>query len=248
MINVPYTEMQLKIIKGEIPMETLDGRALVWLYKKAVANGDVELAERVLKQKDQSKDKAKKRNTERTVKNIALRRKGIYQWKPAKSNKYTEHHKLIIRGEIPFYKVHTNELIAIHQKALCNEDYVLAELILDQIDYRRQTERLRDKKYKRRKNNLAAFANYDENSQLSLWEQSILNGDINFEDYSHGEISKLIEKLTEIKDEDNLKIALQLLSYKQDISILYPTKDHWIAIDALEELLQLPIRRPKDWF
>ena len=41
-----YTEKQLKIINGETPMEEAGGKVISWLYKKAVANNDHELAKK----------------------------------------------------------------------------------------------------------------------------------------------------------------------------------------------------------
>lgn len=252
MANAEYTKKQLKIISGEIPMETIDGRAAIWLYNKAIENGDAELAEKALQRIEQAKYEARKRNIERSTQNKALRRKGIYQWKQPQSNEYTEHHKKIIRGEIPFDNVHTNELIKIHQIALNNEDFTLAESILEQIAYRRDKEYLNEKarkvKHKERHKIIENFEGYDPQSPIPQIGQAILKGSVNIFECPEEEILKLITQLEELGDEENLKIARQLLMYKQDISILYPTKNHWEAVDMLEELLQLPIRRPKDWF
>ena len=46
MKNPNYTEKQLKIIRGEIPLETVKGQTAAALYRKAIANNDAELAER----------------------------------------------------------------------------------------------------------------------------------------------------------------------------------------------------------
>ena len=252
MANTQYTEKQLKIISGEIPLDTIDGYAAVWLYKKAVANGDTELATKALERKGQAKEEARKRNVERAIKNHTLRKKEIFQWKQPKSKDYTKHHKQIIRGEIPFDKVHTNELIAIYQKARNNKDDVLADLVFDEISERRRKANQKEKANKKRKNKLRqffdGFDDYDPNIPLSRFRQALLKGAVDIFECPEEEIITLIEQLAELNDEKNLKIAHQLLSYKQDISILYPTKDHWEAIDKIEELLQLPIRRPKDWF
>lgn len=252
MANQQYTEKQLKIISGEIPLENIDGRDATWLYKKAIENGDAELAEKALRRKEQAKDETRKRNIKITIKNKALRRKGITCWRQPKTNEYTERHKQIIKGEIPFDTVHTNELISLHQKARNNKDFVLAEMLYEQIAYRREKERVKEKarkeKYKERHKIIDDFEDYDPKSPIPLLGQAILNGAVNLFECPEEEIIKLITQLEESEDEDNLKIARQLLSYKRDKSILYPVKNHWEAVDVLEELLQLPIRRPKDWF
>ena len=251
MIKKQYTEKQLKIISGEIPLETIDGREATWLYKKAIENGDMELADRALQRKEQAKDEARKKNIERTIQNKALRRKGIYQWKQPKSNEYTEHQKQIIRGEIPFEEVHSNELISIYQKAINNKNFGLAESILGQIDYRRKVSDQKEKLHKKHKKKIGkiidGFDDYDLGSPIPEMGQAILNGMVNIFECPKEEIIKLIAQLEDIEDEENLKLAKQLLMYKQDVSILYPVKNHWEAVDRLEELLQLPIRRPKDW-
>ncbi len=251
MANQQYTEKQLKIINGEISLETVDGRAAVWLYKKAIENGDMELADRALQRKEQAKDEARKKNIERTDKQRALRRNGIHQWKQPKSNEYTEHQKQIIRGEIPFEEVHTNELISIYQKAINNKQFGLAESILEQIDYRRKVADQKEKLHKKHKKKIGkiidGFDEYDPGNPIPEMGQAILNGTVNIFECPEEEIIQLIAQLEKIEDEENLKIAKQLLIYKQDISTLYPVKNHWEAVDMLEELLQLPIRRPKDW-
>lgn len=180
MANQQYTEKQLKIINGEISLETVDGRAAVWLYKKAIANEDIELANKSLQRKEQAKNETRKRNIERTDKQRALRRTGIHQWKQPKSNEYTEHQKQIIRGEIPFEEVHSNELISIYQKAINNKKLGLAESILEQIDYRRKVSAQKEKLHKKHKKKIGkmidGFDDYDPSSPISEMGQAILNG------------------------------------------------------------------------
>lgn len=180
MANTQYTEKQLKIISGEIPLDTIDGYTAVWLYKKAVTNGDTELATKVLNRKEQLKEEARKKNIERVVKSHTLRKEEIFQWKQPKSKDYTKHHKQIIRGEIPFDKVHTNELIAIYQKARNNKDDALADLMFDEISERRRKANQKEKSNKKRRDKLRQFLDgfddYDPNIQLSKFRQALLKG------------------------------------------------------------------------
>ena len=238
----------MKIISGEIPLETVDGRVVTWLYKKALDNGDLELAEKARIRKEQAKLEAKKRNIERTIKARTLRKKGMYQWKQPKSPNYTEYQKQVISGEIPLDKVKSKDLTNIYQKAKLNSDNVLAETIFELINYKHEEWRKKEKRhYCRYYNSIENFDNHDRNSPLPKWEQAILQGIIDFENYDKNDLVKLISDLENIGDEENLKIARQLLSYKQDMSILYVTNDHQEAIDMIEELLQLPICRPNSW-
>lgn len=250
MANTEYTEKQLKVISGETPIETISGKLAIWLYKKALANGDLELAEKARIRKEQAKAEAKKRNSERTIKNRALLRKGVYEWKQTKSPNYTEYQKKVIRGEISLNRVQSKDLIMIYQKATLNGDNVLAETILELIHYRHDELRKKDQRrnYYRYYNSIEFFKNYDSNSPLSKLEQAILQGVVELDNCSEENLIKLVRDLEHFGDEENLKIARLLLLYKQDPSTLYVTNNHWEAIDRIEELLGLPIRRPKSWF
>lgn len=44
---IPYTEKQMRILNGEIHLESVDSRALPWFYKKALANQDVDSAKTI---------------------------------------------------------------------------------------------------------------------------------------------------------------------------------------------------------
>ena len=65
------------------------------------------------------------------------------------NTQYTEKQIKIISGEIPFDKVHTNELIAIYQKARNNKDDVLADLVFDEISERRRKANQKEKSNKK---------------------------------------------------------------------------------------------------
>ena len=120
MKNPNYTEKQLKIIRGEISLETVKGQTAAALYRKAIANNDAELAERAYRRMLQSKETSIQKNRDSIRSRCQQQRAGTFQWKQPKSNEYNEHQRQIIRGEIPFEMVHTNELISIYQKAYLN--------------------------------------------------------------------------------------------------------------------------------
>ena len=251
MKNSKYTEKQLKIISGEIPLESVKGQTASALYRKALANNDTELAERAHSRMLQSKENVIQKNRDSVRIRQRQQRDGIFQWKQPKSNEYTEHQKQIVRGEIPFEKVHTNELIRLYQKAYNVEDYALSETVLSLICDRREAsiEKKKERKRKERADYFEGeFDEYDRNSFLSKRKQAILNGVIPLEECAEENIIEIIDILNAHDDKENLKVAELLLSYKRTPSLLYVTTDHREAIDLLEELLQLPIRRPGSWF
>ena len=197
MANTQYTEKQLKIINGEIPLETVDGHSIHWLYKKAIANNDLTLAEKVYNRSEQLKKEARKRSCLRAVKARALRRKGIYQWKEPKSSDYTEYQIRVIRGQIPLDKVLSKDLIKIYQKALLKGDTVLADTVFELIRYRREESLQKDQKRKRsgRKgfNLIEGFGDFDLDSPLSKWNQALLKGFISLNDCEENDIVKIID-------------------------------------------------------
>ena len=247
-----YTEKQQKIISGEIPIESANGQTIRWLYKKALANNDMELARKASVRLCQLKEEEIEKNRTRAKQRKALQRRGEFQWKQPKSNEYTEHQKQIVRGEIPYYNVHTKELIHIHQKAFNNGDYELSERVLDLIHSRRQESKAKkkrdDKKYAKQKKLLSSMEHFDEQSPLSRWQQGILACEVCLDECSEIELKHIIDVLEMQNDNANLAIARQLLLYKQNPCILYNAKSHEEAIDIIEQLLQLPIRRTKTWF
>jgi len=250
MKNPNYTEKQLKIIRGEIPLETVKGQTAAALYRKAIANNDAELAERAYRRMLQSKETSIQKNRDSIRSRYQQQRAGTFQWKQPKSNEYNEHQRKIIRGEIPFEKVHTNELISIYQKAYNAGDYVLSEMVMSLIQDRRELSKGKKKERKRKEREdyfEGDFEEYDRNSFLTKRDQAILHGVIPLAEYTEEDILKIINILKTHEDKEHLKVAELLLSYKRDSSLLYTKKDHWEAIDLLEELLQLPIRRPSSW-
>ena len=62
-----YTEKQMQILNGEIPLESVDSRALPWFYKKALANHDIDLAQAIKERIDILKEEAYRRKIKRVV-------------------------------------------------------------------------------------------------------------------------------------------------------------------------------------
>ncbi len=252
MVNTNYSEKQLKIISGEIPLETIKGKTASALYLKALANNDTELAEKAYARLLQAKAEAVQRNRDSGKERKRKKRQGTFQWRQPKSNEYTEHQKQIVRGEIPLESVHTNELISIHKKAYNVGDHVLAETVLNIIEGRREITRQKDLQQRTRQHKRDALTKgldeFDSDGPLTKWEQSILAGLGDLDEVEEEDILHIIHVLEESNDAEKLEIAGLLLLYKRDPSLLYVAQNHWDAVDKIEDLLQLPIRRPKTWF
>lgn len=263
MKNIQYTEMQQKIINGEIPLETVDGRVLRWLHKKALAKNDGDLSKKVEVQLAELKKESKKKNVQRGVQRKKMRRLGTYQWRQPKSNEYTDHQKQIVRGEIPYERVHTNELISIHLKAHNLGDYELSERIWDLIYSRRQEaaekERQSHKAYnksynkvyakKRKKSpDLSVEPIYDKTMDFSAIEQAYLSGNADIYDSSEDRLAHMLEEAQEQSNEDIIQFITEVMKYKKNPELAYTVQDRRAAIDRLEELLDISIRRPETWF
>lgn len=251
MSNLEYTEMQLKIISGEIPMETVDGRTLRWLHGKAIARNDLNLAEQVKTRLSYLKTIAAEKNRQRFNTRYKQKRLGGFQWKQPQSNEYTEHQKQIVRGEIPYEDVHTNELISIHLKAHNIGDYELSERVLDLINTRRQEATKRHDVYtkiRHKSKGYAAFKSDESIKFLAKWEQAVLMGYVDLDECSEEQLQHIIDAVQKHGDTEMITIAKQLMLYKTEPEVLYAVHEHREAIDMIERLLGLPIRRPETWF
>ena len=256
MANNEYTEKQLKVINGEIPFESTQGRFLVPFYKKALRNNDDELAKKIRRRLDALKAEAYKRNNERGKKRSKeFYRNELPEWRQPRSNEYTAHQIKIVRGEIPYEKVHSNELISIYQKAHNNGDYELSERIFDLI-YARRMQRMENHKARvkiqdkthRLSEEFDSFVKLDINLPLTDLDKAALIGDIDLNSAGKVRAAKALEILCEQGLENEYAIIQGLLKNKNDPNSMLIVKDHWEAINLIEELLQLPIRRPDTWF
>ncbi len=256
MSNNQYTDKQLEIITGKIPLETIGTKTAIALYKKAIKNNDIVLAEKAQTRIITSKKETLERNRLRArTRHRLIRAQGInewHEWKQPKSNEYTEHQRQIVRGEIQLDDVHTNELIHIQMKAQNNQDFELAERMMDIILARRIAARekklIRDREYERtgiRYN----FAWDRANSEgLTKLQFGLFNGYIRIDECPENILIDMINELSAQENEKRLAIAKQLLQYKQDPRSIYITQVHWEAIDMIEDMVQIPIRRPHTWF
>ncbi len=256
MANNEYTEKQLKVINGEIALELTNGRFLAPFYKKALINHDDELAEKIKRRLDELKTEAyecaKQSARDRGIK---FRRDEMGTWKQPKSNKYTEHQMQVVRGEIPYEKVHTNELIKMHLKAHNNGDYELSERLFDLIYARRMQRKANRKASKKLDDKVSllskqfdSFIDLDINLPLTKLDKAKLMEGVDPDAAGMDRINQAVDLLDKQGYKDAIAIIHSLLSYNNDPCAIFIVKDHWEAVDLIEELLQLPIRRPNTWF
>ncbi len=257
MASNEYTEKQLKVINGEFPIESMTGQGLYQFYKKAIANNDEALARKIKTQQDVLKEERRKRGIQRATERLKkIDNNEKIEWRQPKSNEYTDHQKQIVRGEIPYEKVHTNELISIHMKARSIGDYELSERLLDLITARRkkstETRALNRKVYGRfRKGTRGSSYNFYSDTkynQLNPVEQAILEGGVTIDECLEAHLTHIMKIAKNNNDAEMYMLAEKLLFYKQYPEDVYVVHNHQEAVDMLEELLQLPIRRPSTWF
>ncbi len=260
MKNSAYSEKQRKIINGEIALETIGTKTALALYNKAIANNDTELAQRAKERLNQSKQESIEKNRERARNSFNNRKHEKFEWSQPKCQDYSEHHKRVIRGEIPYKKIHTKELITIHMIAKSKEDYELSERLFDIIKDRRdhsiQRARIRSaarlpilrQQYEASAKKKLNITVPKELSYLSPIEYALISGEIGFDSLTKDDVEILITKAETHNNEQILRFARAILFYMMNPSELYITQDHKEAIDLLEKQLQLPIRRPESWF
>lgn len=256
MANKEYTERQQKVINGEIPIESLNGHFLRWFLPKSIANNDDELTRKIEEQiklrKAEAYERLKQRTKERRTKinhNLEI------QWKQPKSNEYTEHQRRVVKGEIPLEDVHTNELVHIHLKAHNNYDYELSERILDIIKTRRlesKNQLNRRKDMRKRSISLAkqfdALADGDAGFPLTNLDKAALIDGGEWIEYNEEHWKCILNKAKAQKNDVLISIIEAFMLYKKDPTFFLAVQNHQEAIDLIEELFQLPIRRPNTWF
>ena len=193
-----YTEMQLKIINGDIPLDKVGSNILARLRNKAILLNDQDLAQMIEVQLAQNKADSKARNLERAKKYYHETKEKGLSWQPAKTPVYSERQVKIIHNEIPYDSVTIRDLIAIRQKAVLNNDGVLADKMLDLITDKKaesaEKARLRNIERDRRlrENGTKGFSH---KNKLNKEERGILSGHNDVSDYS-------LEHLYHIKHDD----------------------------------------------
>lgn len=248
MKNPAYSEKQLKIISGEISLGSVDGRTAYALYRKAIENGDTELAERAKERLDQLKEIARQKNLDLANQRNQLKRENMFEWKQPKGKDYTEHQKQVVRGDIPLSKVHTNELINIYLKAKAAGDYELSERMYDLIMSR--CEEAKERASKKASSKDLNFNNYgyEDRTVLDDWEKKVINSEVDLDEITVEHLRHILKLVKETGDETQIKVVEQLIMYKEHPESILITQDHDEAMDGIERLMGRPIRRPNTWF
>lgn len=246
-----YTAKQSQFIRGEITVDELDGRFFRYFLKNAIAAKDEYFIETSKNLIEHFKEEAKIKNQERARERSQriLRGEDIV-WKQPKSTEYTERQKMIARDEIPFEKVHTNELVSLCKKARAAGDEELADMIYDFILDRREVEH--EKKlnllYKKSSPYTDSGDDFEGRDYLTLWEEGVLRNDIDPEECSTEHLEHILDVVRKGDNEMYIQIAERLVAYRHDPSIVYITHDTEEALAIIEKITGLPIRRRNTWF
>ena len=253
-----YTEKQLLVINGETDAEQVDGRIARHLLNKARELGDEEVAVLAQTLLDKAHERAVENNRQRVNKRHQEKQQGIVVWKQPKSNDYTEHQRMVVRGEIPIEDVNTKELIHIHLKAKNNGDIELSERILSIIIDRRNAveERVMERAQQRfvflqqhrKRSGNSNESNYQNRTYLTPWEKDVLRSVVDLRECPVGQIRHMIAVCERTGDAYNLKLSILLLQYKEHPETVYVTQDYHEAVDNIEFLMGKPLRRPETWF
>ena len=241
-MGTEYTERQQKIISGETPLDSVNRQTATMLYKKAIANGDTDLAQRALDRSMALKKEQDKRNLDKANLRYHLKKEGKFEWQQPKSTDYTDRQKMIVRGEIPLEQVHTNELVNIYKKANFAGDAELANNMLSLIGDR-------EEEYLRKQRASSSADSFDpKRKSLTYWERGIVDAKIDLSECSLEHLRHIYEVVKETEGPEVISRVERLLMYKEHPESLYSVQSHAEAIDSLEQLLDLPIRRPETWF
>lgn len=248
-----YTEKQTKYIRGEITDNEVDGKFYRWLLISATKVNDKEIIEKTEKKIAQLKDEAAEKNRKQTRERMHRIYRGENPiLKPAKSTKYTERHKQIIRNEIDPKSVHGTELAAILKIARAIKDYKTENLIDSILSERRENQRealccrLEQLKKDGASGNKIKYRKND--TGLVAEELALLNSEIDIDEVTEEDIQHIINICKETGDDKNLRIAELKLQYKQNPKSVYITQDVNEALSIIEKAMGIPITRRKDWF
>lgn len=241
-----YTKLQQDIIDGKIDIKTVHGTAIAKLRSKALALGDADVVRMAEEQLTVKKENARLRNIERVKKSYWERKEKGFEWKPPRSEEYTERQMKIICGEIQYDDVATKELVWICVKAQHQGDRLLAELMESLISDRKAEshERSLERKRLARQRDSEFFSS---SGKLTKLEKAVLEGTEMPSKVSLNCLYHIRDICLSQNDTKSLKIAEQLISYRLNPTLLYPAKTHDEAVALFESLLWFPLIRAKAW-
>jgi len=244
-----YTDKQLRIINGEQGPDELTGRTYLAILNKAKLRGDKAIAEFAQRELERCKNATRERNNARSRKRHKLiNAKAEIEWKPPKTKEYSEHQKQIIRGEIAFETVHTNELVSICKRARACGDNELYERIYSLVIDRRQDAFLRRKQKKRASWGQNGRVHNLSQAELSQFDIDVLTGKCGVDNLRDADFEHILFLCEKAQDECLIELARTLLIRHKHPEWFYTCKTHEEAIGRIEQLMGLPIRRPETWF
>ena len=166
---------------------------------------------------------------------------------------YSEHQKKIVRGEIPFEDVLTEDLLTIQAKAHHNGDYELFERVFFLIRDRQKDsqckrnlcKRARDRHgYVPKRGKMTDWAD-DDDSSLTKWEKAILMGLVDLDECSEKELEHILRIVQKQGDEDKIRMASEKsISQLKNSSTVINTASgtFFCATLSISELMSTPIR------
>lgn len=243
-----YTEKQSQFIRGELDRSEVTGRFYRYLLDAARKINDEKIIKIASKELADCKSKAAERNRINTRNRWENRINGTVEYKPCKNTAYTQRHKDIICGKIEIDNVHTNELIAILKRAKHAGDDQLVNSMENIINDRRLNglaNRHRSQNRKRKKYD-THFNPYS--TDITEWEYHILHGDIDPDECSLEHLQHILDLAKRDDDTENIELAEQLIQYRMHPESALFTLDPEEALNAIEFMIGLPIRRDDTWF
>lgn len=249
-----YTAKQSMFIRGELNSDDVDGRFFRRLLSSAKALND----ERIIAAANKGILKSKMASEEKKRERSRIRSRKIWagediEWKQPKTNEYTEEQKKVVRGEIPLEKVHGNRLKTIRQKAFNLGDFELSEridaIMRDRRNSCREERQSRFAKLHSMSSSLGDLGDgYKKRNYLTAEEKQVLLGGIDLDECSLEHLQHILEVVEKDNNEHYIRLAKQLMNYKLHPECVYITDNHEEALQLIEMILEIPLRRPNTWF
>lgn len=217
-----YTERQRKIMDGTVDLDTVNGREISKVIKKA------------------RKYKAYERADE-LEKYLQNRLGSGYHAKTPEKPESSDRTKDIARGVIPYEEVSLSELRTIASKARKAGDIELLELMQTMI-----LDKEREVDYKEPNPNNGYFINRTNKSEE--WAKDILEGRESASDCTMKDLLALRLYASEYLDKEHVELAKRLIEIRKDESVLYPAQTKKEAMAMIEEHLAWSVKWPEDWY
>lgn len=232
----PYTELQAKILKGTISLDSVRGQDISKVIKKAKRFGDAERADELEQY-------------------LSSRYKGTSYERPAAVTFSNEQFR-VAGGKIPYEEIKVKDLRNLCREAKLNGESELVSLLELLIFEKEEDAKERARKSHNRNYYLRrGFLPPDsENGHRRNYVRKTVQWGIDVLE------SRIWSDMCTMKDLQNLRlyaikennavykaVAEFLISVRKDPSIVYATTDHESTKALINELTELPIRWPDEW-